>query len=226
MHWRQAARLSPDELVEQLRASEAVAEQLVQSFSDSWTRFDRNRETITEYMRRSLDVPAHATVSTIDEKAKLVLDAISAIRKSLEAADLFYQPLQGKFNAACTAFTFGMRTLHNETIAIMRMSNPDSTEDLPSFVNLVTRQTPTDVADQQDRDRDHGRRNKTSTPFQQLVCYVLDCLWEYGYRRVEETLYEEIVTEDGHPTHAWREKMKLKVFVSQDSKTKAFSAKQ
>ena len=215
MHWRHATRSSPDELVAQLRASEAVAGQLVQSFSDSWTRFDRTRETITEYMRRSLDVPAHATVPTIDEKADRVLDAISAIRKALVAADLFYHPLQDKFNVACTAFTFGMRTLHNETIAIVRMSNPDPTEDLPSFVNLVKRPTPTDVADQQDRDRDHGKSNKTSTPFQQLVCYVLDCLWEYGYRRVGETLFEEIVTEEGHPTHAWCEKMTLKDFVSQ-----------
>jgi hypothetical protein len=215
MHWRDTSSLSAQELVEALCASDALAEQLVQTLCDSWTSFDRDRETITEYMRRALNLSPHATMSAIDKKAELVLDAISKIRMAMTKADLFYNPLQCKFNTACTAFTFGMRTLHNETIAIMRMSTPDPMLDLPCFVNLVTRQAPTDVTEQQDIARDHTKSNKTSTPFQQLVCYVLDCLWEHGYRRVGETLYEEIVTEGGHPTQAWREKMPLKDFVNQ-----------
>ncbi len=215
MHWRDTANLDPHVLNEELRADESLAHDLVQSFSDSWTNFDPATETIIDYMRRSLNVTPHATVATIDEAIRPVVDAIATIRTALIAADLFYQPLQGKFNAACTAFTFGTRTLHNETIAKLVMSNPDPNADVPSFVNLVMRQTPTDVADQRDRDRDHSRTNKTSTPFQQLVCYVLDCLYEHGFRRVEDVLYEEIVTADGYQTHAWREKMKLKDFVSQ-----------
>ncbi len=170
-----------NELVEQVIADVAVAEQLVQTFSDSWTSFDRMSETITDFMRRSLGVSQDATVSEIDHKASPVLDAIFAIRKSLIAADLFYEPLQGKFNAACAAFTFGMRTLHNEAIAMRLMSDP--VEDIPSFVNLVTRQVTTDVAHQQDRDRDFRIGSKDSTPFQQLLCVVLDLLWEHGYRR-------------------------------------------
>lgn len=216
MHWRDATLVTSDVLVERLRASDAVAEQLVQSFVDSWTQLDLNRETVSEYMRRSLAVPAHATVADIDAKAQPVLNAIALIRKALTSADVFYNPLQGKFNTACTAFTFGMRTLHNETIAAIRMSHPDPMEDMPYFVDLVTRRTPTDVADKNDNARDHGQQNnKTSTPFQQLVCYVLDLLWEHGYRRVGDMLYEEIITAEGHPTYAWREKMELRAFVSE-----------
>jgi len=51
------------------------------------------------------------------------------------------------------------------------------------------------------------------TAFQKLVLFILEQLAEKGYRRKGDSVYREIVTPEGHLSHAWEEHLTLHEFI-------------
>jgi hypothetical protein len=53
---------------------------------------------------------------------------------------------------------------------------------------------------------------ETNSPFQNLLLYILDCIYLSGLQRYGDSLYEKIYYKD-YFTHAWKEKMSIKKFI-------------
>lgn len=43
-----------------------------------------------------------------------------------------------------------------------------------------------------------------NTPYQNLLLYVLNYMYDNGYKRYNSDVYQPILTDDGHNTHAWK----------------------
>ena len=53
---------------------------------------------------------------------------------------------------------------------------------------------------------------ETNSPFQNLLLYLLDCIYLTGLQRYNESLYEKIYY-NKHFTHAWKEKLSIRKFI-------------
>jgi hypothetical protein len=144
---------------------------------------------VCDFMRQRLELPVNAPRLEFDAAVERVVSAINTINREFGGQCR-------EFNAARDAFYFGVKTLQYNGIADRFLTDPDN--DPGESMKLIVREVPTTLSSIE------GLRSD-GTPFQQVLLYVLDQLYERGYRHVGEALYEEVTTKEGHGTHAYCE---------------------
>ena len=85
-------------------------------------------------------------------------------------------------------------------LAFMRMTNCNSAFPVPETPEMLFWHTPMD-------------KGTNLQPIHILTIYMLGSIFQGRYRRIDGKVMEQIFTEDGYPTHAWKEKCDIKTII-------------
>ena len=104
--------------------------------------------------------------------------------------------IQKRFSSFQETIFYAQQTM----LSFMRMTNCNSAFPTPDTPDMLFWHTPMD-------------KGEGMKPIHLLTIYMLGSLFQGRYRRVDGLVMEQIFTENGHPTHAWKEKCTIKDMV-------------
>lgn len=169
---------------------------------------DMQEEEIHEWMQTVFSLPENIGVSDLDDfiERHVVLPILMLYRQC-ETRNMFDEVtpdtndpvtmMRMELEQIFETILYASRATRNKKLAYLKMRTRDKINEFSAIDTYL------------------GKRGDESeqTPFQKVLLYVLDKASEYGYRRVDDKCYEEIKTEAGHLTHAWREKCTVQHFI-------------